>query len=252
MIIPYSHRAALAQMPVTYYYKGESLLIYPLRLRDVLALDSWLQSRFVKEYYDRVDLVPEEERKEFVDQLGRIIAGISSQSDTGHRLLWGNSDAMCYLVHLLTRGEWTEERAAGLFFPTGVTPEAQMAIMEMRDSVWRETPEAPKLNITEKPPKYQHTPEELDARVYHAMASKYQWTYDQTLDLTDYQVFWYSYMFPEEREHYEEMDAMANKRPASGNNGRPDVPYQPGTIHFSSPEEYEAWKAKRAKAAVGQ
>lgn len=247
MIFPYPHSAALAQMPVPYFYKGESLTLYPLRLRDVLDMDMWLKSRIVKEYYEKVELFPPGEREEFIKEMGEKIAEIDISSGRGHVLLWRNSDALIHLVSLLTRGRVEEKKIQELFFPNGFSDEAVDAILEMKQAVWRDLPPIPKLNIVEKKPRYEATKEENEARVYHMLAEKYHWTYDQILDLTDYQAFWFGYMFPEEREHYEDLDAMAQQSRASrlSDESEPLPSPKPGVIHFNSPAEYEAWKARQ-------
>ena len=248
MIFPYPHSAALAQVPVPYFYKDAVLLIYPLRLRDVLDMDMWLKSRVVKEYHDQVELLPPGEREEFVAGLSDIIAGINGSSGRGYRLLWSNADALLHLAVLLTRGVVEEDRLRELIFPNGLTEESVDVVTEMKRSVWRDLPPVPELKVVEKKPRYETTKEESEARIYHMLAEKYHWTYDQILDLTDYQAFWFGYMFPEEREHYEDIDAMIHQSKASlearGAEASPSP--KPGVIHFNSPEEYEAWKARQA------
>ncbi len=253
MIVPYSHKFALAQVPVLYPYKDVVLRLYPLRLRDALDMDMWLQARFVKEYQNNIALIEDKElRDEFVKTLGQTIGRISLQNNNGYQLLWNNIDALCHFIYLLTRGEWSEDRLSDLFFGEGLTSEVLDTILEMRIAVWCDLPEIPKLNIVEKKPRYEHTEEELVARIYHTMATKYNWTYEQVLDLTEYQAFWYSYLFPEEREHYEEMDEMAHKTESASSRPANDVPRKPGTIHFNSPDEYERWKAKRAQENINR
>ena len=249
MIFPYPHSAALAQMPVQYFYKGETLVLYPLRLRDVLDMDMWLKTRVVQEYYDKVELFPPGEREEFIKEIGEKIAEIDTSTGRGYTIMWRNADALVHLVVLLTRGKVEENKISELLFPNGFTEESSDVVLEMKQAVWRDLPPIPKLNIVEKKPRYEATKEENEARVYHMLAEKYHWTYDQILDLTDYQAFWFGYMFPEEREHYEDLDAMVQQSRATRMAGddAPDPAPKPGVIHFGSPEEYEAWKARQNK-----
>lgn len=248
MIFPYPHTAALAQIPVPYPYKDEILNIYPLRLRDVLDMDMWLKSRVVLEYHHQIELLPPSEREEFVAGMSDIISDINGSSGRGYRFLWENESALLHLSVLLTRGMVPEEHLRELLFPNGFSEEAVDTITEMKRAVWRDLPPIPKLNIVEKKPRYEATKEESEARIYHMLAEKYHWTYEQILDLTDYQAFWFGYMFPEEREHYEDMDAMIHQSRVSmeANNAEMPPAPKPGVIHFNSPEEYEAWKARQS------
>ena len=247
MIFPYPHTAALAQVPVPYFYKGETIILHPLRLRDVLDMDMWMRSRVVKEYYEKIELFPPEEREEFVKEFGEKIAEIDTSTGKGNAILWRNSEALTHLVFLLTRGELEEKKIRDLLFPNGFNKESVEVVLEMKQAVWRDLPPIPELKIVEKKPRYEATKEENEARVYHMLAEKYHWTYEQILDLTDYQAFWFGYMFPEEREHYEDMDAMVQQSRASraARESEPPPAPKPGVIHFNSPEEYEAWKARQ-------
>ena len=207
----------------------------------------WLKSRVVLEYHHQIELLPPSEREEFVAGMSDIISDINGSSGRGYRLLWSNVEALLHLVVLLTRGQIPEQHLRELLFPNGFSGEAVDIITEMKRAVWRDLPPVPELKVVEKKPRYETTKEESEARIYHMLATKYGWTYDQILDLTDYQAFWFGYMFPEEREHYEDLDAMVHQSRAAMEAGGAEQPPspKPGVIHFNSPEEYEAWKAKQ-------
>ena len=246
MIFPYPHSAALAQVPVPYLFKGEEFLVYPLRLRDGLSLDMFLRGLYVRNYGEKAKLIPEGDRSSFISDLGKTLSGISYQRGVGHSVLWGSPVAMTHLVYLLVRGVVSEERIRELFFSRGLDRESLTAVSEMFNAVICPTPSVPKLNIPPKKPKYEHTLLEREARVYHTLAKEFHWTYEQVLDLTEYQIFWYLYLYPDEREHHEEIHAMAHR---GGEEGEPSVTSS-GLLHFNSPEEYEAWKAKQSMKGI--
>lgn len=243
MIFPYPHTAALAQIPVPYPYKNEILNVYPLRLRDVLDLDMFLRGLYVKSYGTRVNLIPESDRPAFLSDFGKTLSEITYQRGVGHSVLWGSPEAMTHLVFLLVRGAVPEDQIRELFFGSGLDKDSLTAISEMFNAVICPTPPVPTLNIPKKKPKYEHTEQERAARVYHTLAKEFHWTYEQVLDLTEYQIFWYLYLYPDEREHHEEMHAMIHR--GNGEDGEPSMA-SPGILHFNSPEEYEAWKAKQS------
>ena len=246
MIFPYPHTSALAQVPVPYLFKKEVLMLYPLRLRDGLELDMFLRGLYLKNYGEKAKLIPEGDRSAFVADFGKTLSEISYQRGVGHSVLWGSQDAMVYLVYLLTRKKVPEERLRELLFGNGLDRESLTAVSEMYNAVICPTPPVPKLDIPSKKPKYESTRQEREARIYHTMAKEFRWTYEQVLDLTEYQIFWYLYLYPDEREHHEEMHAMAHRNGDGDLEGGGAPTSTPGVIHFNSPEEYEAWKAKQA------
>ena len=237
----------MAQIPVPYIFKDETFLVYPLRIRDTLDLDMFLRGLYVKGYGTRAKLIPESDRAAFLSDFGKTLSEISYQRGVGHSVLWGSPEAMSHLVFLLVRGAVSEERIRKVFFGRGLDRDSLTAISEMFNAVICPTPPVPKLNIPPRKPKYESTEKEREARIYHTMAKEFRWTYEQVLDLTEYQVFWYLYLFPDEREHHEEMHAMIHRNGDGGSEGGGAPTSTPGVIHFNSPEEYEAWKAKRGQ-----
>ena len=121
-----------------------------------------------------------------------------------------------------------------------MTDKAIRTVTEIRRAVYRSTPPAPKLNIPDKRPKYETTPEEGEVRIFKMLADKFGWTYRQVLDLTDYQIFWYTYMFPEEREHTEELYDIAHKDDHKSGSGNKHLP---NSMYFESPADWDAYKA---------
>ena len=218
-------------------------MLYPLRLRDGLDLDMFLRGLYIRSYGEKAKLIPERDRSAFVSDFGKTLSEISYQRGVGHSVLWGSPTATAHLVYLLVRGVFSEDRIKELLFAGGLNRESLTAVSEMFNAVICPTPSVPKLNIPPKKPKYEHTALERDARIYHTLAKEFHWTYDQVLDLTEYQVFWYLYLYPDERVHHEEMHAMMHR--GIGEDGEPTVTSS-GLLHFNSPEEYEAWKAKQS------
>lgn len=246
--LEYSTQFALAQIPVSFRLGSGRILIHPLRLRDVLVMEAWLRDRFIEAYEERASLLDrEEDREAFLAGVYPTVPTLSFMSGPGHDFLCTDLPSIVHLVWLMGRGlnGWTEERVLEEFRRFDLDGAVSL-MLKMRVSVWKEPPAQAKLAIADRRPKYEMTDDEVVARVYHSLADKFHWGYEQVLDLTEYQIAWYLHLFPEEREHIEELDAMSHRSERQAN-GNPDVPYQPGTIHFNSPEEYEAWKAKRAK-----
>ncbi|MGI5832955.1 MAG: hypothetical protein ACOX6D_10590 [Thermoguttaceae bacterium] len=239
MYFPYPHEAALAQIPVPYPYEDEVLWVYPLRMKDCLQLDMYIRSMYIKEYGTKVALIPEGDRETFKKEFGETVAALTHTRGVGQSVLWSSPSAMTYLVFLLLRGAMTEAAIGDLFFSIGLNQGALLAIHEMHRSVYIDPPSPPKLDVPERKPKYSYTSLERVAQIYHSLGEKYHWTYEQVLNLTDYQVYWYMYLFPGEREHIEELYSV------SRSDTNDSSPVGSGVIRFNSPEDYERWKATR-------
>ena len=250
MIIPYTEQDALVQAPVYYKAGEEEVLIYPLRIGDLIRLNGYVRYRYIKKETEGIEHLENEIRREFIDDILTRIEGFDFLSGLGYRFFLSDLPSLLLYVRCLLRAEETtsDEWIRKTFFPNGIDELAIIRIAEMRVALHIDTPPIPALNIENKPPKYETTKEEQVARIYKSLADKFHWTYKQVLDLTDYQIYWYTHLFPEEREHIEEMDEMSHKndRGVTGTGtSRVDVPYQPNTLHFDSPEEYEAWLAEK-------
>lgn len=251
MIIPYTEQDALIQAPVYYKAGDEELLIYPLRLGDLIKLNGYIRYRYVTIETAGTEHLDDESRQLFIDDFIKKLDGFDFLSGHGYKFFISDIPSLVYYIKSMVRfhPDWTDAKIRDVFFSNGITELALVRITEMRLAVHCEAPPNPTLNITDKPPKYEPTQEEMVAKVYKSLAEKYHWTYEQVMNLTDYQVHWYTHLFPEEREHIEDMDEMAHKNDRNGVTGtgssRVDVPYQPNTIHFNTPEEYEAWLAER-------
>lgn len=251
MIIPYTERDALIQAPVYYKVGSETVLIYPLRLGDIIKINGFVRYRYVLRETAGSEYLDDEVKQEFIDDVIERLTDFDFLVGDWHRFFLSDLPSLVYYVRHILRSpsDWDDERIVKVFFPNGITDLALIRIAELRLSLHCDTPPIPKLNITDKPPRYEPTNEEQIARVYKSLADKFHWTYEQVMNLTEYQVYWYMHLFPEEREHIEEMDEMAHKNDRGGVTGtgtsRIDVPYQPNTLHFNTPEEYEAWLEKR-------
>lgn len=250
MIIPYTEQDALAQAPVYYKVGDEEVLIYPLRLGDLIKINGYVRNRYVRKETAGTEHLDSISRREFIDDFIKRIEGFDFLTGDGHLFFINDLPSLVFYVKHLLRFQdgWDDRRIQETFFPGGVDDLALTRIVEMRLALYCETPPIPPLNITNKEPRYEATKEEQIARIYKKLADSYHWTWDQVLDLTEYQVYWYNHLFPEERQHIEEMDEMAHKNdrgPTGTGTSRVDVPYQPNTIHFNSPEEYEAWLAEK-------
>ncbi len=243
LLLPYSHEAALGQLPVSYRINGVTLLLYPLTLRSALEMDQWLRQEYLRQYEGRIVVLPESERNEFAATMLETTAKMTFQYGPGYQFFITNFDAMVRLVRYLCRDKVKERKIRNVVFFGGLTEKAIQAVTEMRLAVHRPIPPAPKLNIPSKQPKYETTQEEGEARIFKMLADKYGWTYRQVLDLTDYQVFWYTYMFPEEREHAEELHDIAHRDDQSTNGGTGNHSV-PNSMYFESPEKWEAYKAE--------
>ena len=248
MIIPYTEQDALAQAPAYYHVGDETVLIYPMRIGDLLRVNGYVRDRYVMQETAGIEHLDSQIKREFIDDFLTKLEGFDFLTGDGQMFFLTDLPSMIYYVkHLMRFPEgWDDQRIQQVFFPKGVGDLAVTRIAEMRIALFCETPPMPQLNITHKEPRYETTKEEQVARIYKKLADSFHWTYQQVLGLTDYQVYWYMHMFPEERQHVEEMDEMANKNgPTGTGSSRVDVPYQPGTLHFNSPEEYEAWLAEK-------
>ena len=237
MILPYSHKAALAQAPVPFQINDRTILLYPIRQGDAIQFDVWLQYQYAKQYGGQVNLLPPQERKAFIARI--LDEAEKFDQYSGYRFIISNVDAMVRYVQILTRFEWDEQDIRVTLFPDNEITDGTIATVDMmRTAVSRPIPpEPPQPNVNRK--RREYSDEESVVRIYRSIAEKYHWTYQQCLDLTPYQVFWYLYLMPEERELMEDMERMSKSKT--------DIPhaFEPNVRRFNSPEEYEEWLAQQ-------
>lgn len=144
--------------------------------------------------------------------------------------------------------QWPESRIKDIMFPNGqITENALIWLGEMQMAVRRDIPPVQQLPDSDKAP-LTYTPEESVVRIYRSLGEKYNWTYRQCLELTDYQVYWYLYMLPEDIARLNELnDMIAKNKETSGKSaGSNDTPL-PNIKKFDTPEEYEAWLVTQPK-----
>lgn len=247
LMLPYSHQEALTQAPVPFTVGGEKVKVYPLTYGALLDLNNQLRRRFFQQFDGQVELLPEAEQEDFIKPIIETAEKLDFQSGTGYQFFLSDLDLQVLLVWHLCRFQEEDKKnwIQGQIFPNGLSQESLVLIFAMQRAVYRKLPPSPKLNIPDKRPKYEVNSEESDAKIFKLLGEKYHWSYRDVLNLTEYQVFWYTYLFPDEREHIEELEEIAHRNDNAGPGNGPDVPYQPGTLHFNSPEEYEAWLATR-------
>ena len=242
MIKPYTHQEALAQFPVDYELGEDTITIYPLTLRSVIDVNQKVRSEFIRSLEDIT--LTGQELIDYNAQLYKISESMTFETGKGREFFISNPKLLVYFVRHLNRfsEEWSDSRLTSLLFPYGTVNEsALLLVMEMKMAVTRKLPEMPTLNIQYKPPKYRATQEETEARIYKSFAEKFGWTYKDILELTEYQVFWYSYLYPEEREHIEEMDALSHKNDNGFNNSSLPISTNPNVKQITDPEEIRLW-----------
>ena len=123
-------------------------------------------------------------------------------------------------------------------------------LAKMQILVYCESPRLPTLNIPNKQARYEWMADERVVQTYTLLFTKYHWTPEVVSNLTEYQVIWFAYYsLPDERERIEDMYNSANQKNGGSVHGTPDVPYQPNSLHFNSPDEWEAYKAEHG---IGQ
>lgn len=116
------------------------------------------------------------------------------------------------------------------------------------------------MNVRHRKPRYRATRDEREARVFKQLPEKFGWGHGQVLALTEYQIFWHTYLYPEEREHLEDMDAMSSQYDKDANttgfgqgtgtgygmNGYgTNLKNDPNKIYFDNIEEMQAWAARQ-------
>jgi hypothetical protein len=239
MIQPYTHQEALAQFPVSYPLGKDTITIYPLTLRAILDINRKLRTEFLTKLEDTE--IQGKEAVEYNAKLLKIADTLNFESGEGREYFLNSPTILVHFVRHLCRFDdnWSEERLNKLLFPLGeVTNEALVLIIEMKTLVTRALPPFPKLDIQPREPKYKATQEEIEAKVFKSFAEKFGWNYNDVLDLTEYQIFWYSYLFPEEREHIEEMDALSSKNHTPGSL---PTPTGANVRQITDPAEIQAW-----------
>ena len=245
IIQPYSHQEALVQFPVQYELGDGTITLYPLTLGAVVDLNRTLRTSFLSQLEDST--LTGEEAVNYNANLLKIVEAMNFETGKGREFFFSSPKLLVYFVCHLCRfsEEWSESRLSSILFPYGTVEEAGLIrVIEMKTAVTRQLPEPPKLNIRHKEPRYKATQEETEARIYKSFAEKFGWNWEQIQKLTEYQVFWYSYLFPEEREHIEEMDEMANKDNPPGSIPPPS---NPNVKQITDPEEIRAWMMENMK-----
>lgn len=239
IIQPYSHQEALVQFPVQYELGDGLITLYPLTLGAVIDLNRALRSEFLSQLEDKG--LSGQESIDYHSNLLKIVDGMNFETGKGREFFFSSTKLLIPFVRHLCRfnEEWSESRLSRILFPFGAVEEDGLVkIIEMKTAVTRQLPEPPSLNIRHKEPRYKATQEETEARIYKSFAEKFGWNWEQIQKLTEYQVFWYSYLFPEEREHIEEMDEMANK---DNPPGTLPIPNNPNVKQITDPEEIRQW-----------
>ena len=240
----YLHQEALTQTGVMYSFFGKEMMIYPLTLRAVNDLNRRVREKYFEKYEESMLLMPESERADFWKAIDERSENLSFQTGDGRTILFSDKAVLATLIRYLCRNsnDWSIERIGEVLSSDVSAPEMIFVIDDMLGAVFREPPEIPKINIPDKPSRYEWTSEERVVQLYTILFSKYHWSFEEVMQLTDYQAVWFAYyVLPGEREHIED---MYNDRPRSGSDG-PDVPYQKGALHFNNPEEFEAWKIQK-------
>ena len=235
----------MAQTPVHYRLQDNvrTVVLYPIRQGDAIEFDNWLKYQYVYSLNHQVELLPPSERQPFIEGILNEVERFDHQYGKGNEYLLASIDGLVRYIALLTRYQWQEPDIRAFFFPNDRISETALQIIdEMRLAVFRQIPpDPPQPNINRKRREYNE--EEAVVRIYRSLGEKYHWTYQQCLELTPYQVFWYLYLLPEEREQIEELHRLSKQN--SDTFDKPELP--PGTIRFNSPEEYEAWRARQQK-----
>ena len=135
--LPYSHEAALSQLPVLYHANAVILPLYPMTLKAVLEMDQWLRQEYLRQYEGRVIMLPESERKEFVSSMLETIEKMTFQHGPGQQFLFTNFDAVVRLVRYLCRNRVKEQKIRDVIFSGGLTDKAIKMLMEMCQAVYR-------------------------------------------------------------------------------------------------------------------
>lgn len=245
MFLPYTHQAAMAQTPVPFSLSsGNVITLHPLTIGASQEFLTWLQYKYIMQFSSLCVTVPIELQSEFQNTINTSMANFDIKSGIGQEYFLQNEEALLHYIEFLTRHDpqWPVDRIKSNILPYGIEPNAVQLVLDLSSAVTRPIPPPPPMpNIEQKHRDY--TPEESVVRIYRSLGEKYHWTFDQCLALTDYQIYWYLYMLPEEREQIEELEAMTKSckneyQPAS-------APTGPNFIHFNTAEEYNMWLASK-------
>lgn len=231
----------MAQTPVPYMLGGDTLWLYPVRQCDHIKFNTWLQYQYAQSFKQKLDIVPPEDRAVMIDYILEVVANFDYETDEGQKFMRTSISALIEYAHILLRGAVTKLYLQDILFKDNTITETSLQTFdEMRLAVFRPLPPDPPQPHTNQK-RREYTDDEAAIRIYRSLGEKYDWTYQQCLELTPYQVFWYLYLMPEEREQIEELQRLAIQNQSKFS--EPPVPQ--GAIHFNSPEEYEAWLARQ-------
>ena len=75
MIIPYTEQDALAQAPVYYMAGDVEVLIYPLRLGDLIKINGYVRNRYVRKETAGTEHLDSKSRREFIEDFLQKIEG---------------------------------------------------------------------------------------------------------------------------------------------------------------------------------
>lgn len=245
MLLPYLHEAALTQTPVTYFIGDDEMTLYPLTFRSINWLNFYTRDLYFQSFVKQIELLPDQIRQDFIAELMTESEGFSYLSGKGQEFFMSNSRLLTLLIRHLSRfsEEWPEDRIEETLFSSGITARTKQIIMEMQLVVHRDLPQSPPLQIPDKQPRYEWTPDETIIWHYRSLMEKFHWTPEQMLDITPYQAACYHYLLPSEREQREDLERSFEDR----NDGSGPKPLPPGQKHFNSPEEFNMWLAENGK-----
>jgi len=188
MLLPYTHTAAMAQSPVPYRFADRVIWLYPIRQGDAINFDVWLKYEYAQQFAGKIELLPQSDRPAFIDSVLDSVEQFSYQFGEGRSFLLSSVDALVKLLLILTRDEWQDVRE-DMFPDNEISTRAIHTIDEMLMAVYRPIPPVPPQPANQK--RREYTEEESVVKIYRALGEKYHLPFQQVLELTPYQVFWY-------------------------------------------------------------
>jgi len=255
----YSHQSAMAQASQPFFLFGHLIHVKPLSERDIMELDNHVRSWYLQSVSPATTHLSRDAAVKLTNAAKAKAITFTYRHGEGHELLFTSQFNYSTLIWHFTRRATPSLDISGITDICFKSPDEPVSIdhrllyYELSASVFRQIPPAPpnafaKKTKQEKASFLPTLEEEAVVRLYRALAERYHYTPDQIADLTHYQQYWLLFSLPEEVARLAEMEALARRSNNTNNAGRitpPPPPRPPGTIQFSSPEEYEAWLANR-------
>jgi hypothetical protein len=242
----------LAGLPIPARLFDRDVLISPLTIRDIQALNIHMRQLYLTEHISLLDGTPPDVRKQVVADLYEKARSMSIEHGDGQLFLFTNVDAFCMvLVAYCVKSnpplaeDWIKEKCCVL---NQVTLPSVALLKEIQTAITVSYPkqqDLPKKNESELAKFFDDPDAEAMVRLFRGLAERYHFSMEQIMNMTAFQIHNFLFLLPEEVRRILEMDAdiqrMRGNQNAPGQQHTASPPPGSGVVQMDV-ASYNAWK----------